>query len=382
MATPLMQGVRFGITGLVVFLVMACSNDESAPAPSRWNDAPYSRSELIRGVTFDWSTHRRLAPGSDNWPLTWAADGHQYTSWGDGGGFGGTNNEYRVSLGIARIDGSAHDFVGRNVWGASGNSEAMAKFGGKTYGLLALGEKLYLWNGPGSNVDNLLYQRLYRSDDHGRSWRAGSVEWTLADHGIGIFTFLQFGKDYEDAPDDSIYIYSTELHNQEWAVQKPGHLILLRVPRTEIENQGAYQFFSGTDARGRPLWGSVEERKPVFEDPNGIMHNSVIYHPCLDRYLLITNHTQWARGNVAIFEAPEPWGPWQTVSYQYGWPGGENVEPSTFFANISPKWSWRENAAEFVFVFTGRGENDSWNSVDGRLELSDDSTRHCVEERD
>ena len=32
-----------------------------------------------------------LAPGSDIWPLTWAADGHQYTTFGDGGGFGGTD---------------------------------------------------------------------------------------------------------------------------------------------------------------------------------------------------------------------------------------------------------------------------------------------------
>ena len=49
--------------------------------------APYPPSAVITGVTFDWSTHVRLAPGSDNWPITWADDDHQYTCWGDGGGF-------------------------------------------------------------------------------------------------------------------------------------------------------------------------------------------------------------------------------------------------------------------------------------------------------
>ena len=42
-------------------------------------------------MNIDWSTHQRHAPGSDNFQLTWADDGHQYGIWGDGGGFAGTN---------------------------------------------------------------------------------------------------------------------------------------------------------------------------------------------------------------------------------------------------------------------------------------------------
>src|ERR671914_1421289 len=47
--------------------------------------SPYPPSSAITGIAFDWSTHTRLAPGSDNWPITWADDDHQYTAWGDGG---------------------------------------------------------------------------------------------------------------------------------------------------------------------------------------------------------------------------------------------------------------------------------------------------------
>lgn len=62
--------------------------------------APYGPSPIISGISFKTPTKKTLAPGSDNWPITWADDGHQYTSWGDGGGFGGTNDNGRVSPGI------------------------------------------------------------------------------------------------------------------------------------------------------------------------------------------------------------------------------------------------------------------------------------------
>ena len=50
---------------------------------------PYPDSPVITDITFNWGTHVRQCPGSDNWPVTWGDDGHQYVSWGDGGGFTG-----------------------------------------------------------------------------------------------------------------------------------------------------------------------------------------------------------------------------------------------------------------------------------------------------
>ena len=76
---------------------------------------PYPASDYITGVTWDWSTRDTLAPGSDNWPVTWADDNHQYTCWGDGGGFGGTNSLGSVSLGFARVEGDWHNYTGKNV---------------------------------------------------------------------------------------------------------------------------------------------------------------------------------------------------------------------------------------------------------------------------
>ena len=40
--------------------------------------APYPPSPVIADIVWDWSSHRRRAAGSDNWPITWADDGDLY----------------------------------------------------------------------------------------------------------------------------------------------------------------------------------------------------------------------------------------------------------------------------------------------------------------
>jgi hypothetical protein len=40
-----------------------------------------------------------------------------HAAWGDGGGFGGTNTEGRVKLGVARIEGDKNTYQGINGLG-------------------------------------------------------------------------------------------------------------------------------------------------------------------------------------------------------------------------------------------------------------------------
>ncbi|HEU4333782.1 MAG TPA: LamG-like jellyroll fold domain-containing protein, partial [Candidatus Eisenbacteria bacterium] len=323
---------------------------------------------MIASASFDFSTHVRRAPGSDNWPLTWADDDHQYTSWGDGGGFSGTDSACRVSLGIARIEGTATGSIGHDIWGDPNCADHPYQFGGKTQAILSIGPTLYFWGSPGSDVNGLDYQRLYKSTNHGATWTNTGVEWTYSAHRIGLFAFLQFGKAYQGARDGYVYIYAAKLQAYVFDSQKPGQIFLLRVPVAGIESQSQYQFFRGLDASGNPTWGTFSERQPVFQDPNGVLRSSAIYNPGLGRYLLVTNHTSDLDGNIGIFDAPEPWGPWTTVMYELGWPKGGEVVRTTFFANFSPKW-WSDAGRGFVFVFTGVGANDSYNSVRGAFQL-------------
>src|SRR5262249_26137805 len=80
-------------------------------------DRPYPRSEVFQGIEFHKDSLVRKAPGSDIWSCTWADDGDLYASWGDGGGFGGTDSQGRVSIGVAAILGNPPNWTGVNVWG-------------------------------------------------------------------------------------------------------------------------------------------------------------------------------------------------------------------------------------------------------------------------
>jgi hypothetical protein len=332
-------------------------------------DSPYPPSDSILGISFDWSSHDRRAPGSDNWPITWADNDHQYASWGDGGGFGGTNSDGRVSLGVARVEGDADDYSGINVWGGL-DPENPAGFGGKSYGILCVDGVLYMWVSPGSDTNNYSEARIYESTDHGAHWSGADWAFTQSD-GLILPTFLQFGRDYAGSRDDFVYVYANHLKRSDaLAVQIPGEISLMRVHRSSIMDRDGYEFFTGIDGSGLALWDpDMSARAAVFENPEGVGWNtSVIYNPGLGRYFLITEHGETVSGRMGIFDAPEPWGPWTTVLYEDAFGSGA-VESTTFFYNFSPRW-WSRGGLDFVLVFTGIDENDSWNTVEGSFEAA------------
>lgn len=337
--------------------------------------APYPHSQVIERVEFDWSSHRREAVGSDNWPVTWADDGHQYTAWGDGGGFGGDNKKGRVTLGVARIKGEAANYSGKNLWGGF-ESERAATFGGKSYGILSIGGVLYMWVGPQPGP-HLRECRLASSRDHGLTWTQADLVFRFED-GLSIPTFLNFGRDYAGARDGFVYSYFIEpqwgpetppMSKFGFEVHRPGRVHLSRAPKTSLLKREAHEFFAGFDAAGQPRWSSnVADKKPVFSDPNGVGWNvSVSHNAGLRRYLLATEHDATHAGKFGLFDAPEPWGPWTTVAYDDKW-GEGHVEVSTFYWNFPAKWL-SADGSRFTMVFTGKNTNDSWNTLVGRFVL-------------
>ncbi len=356
----------FALAIAVTVTVGACNEIERA-APASVSPVPYPPSSEIVAITFDWSTHDRRAPGSDNWPITWADDGHQYTSWGDGGGFGGTELAGRVSLGVARVEGSATSHTGFNVWGGK-DAENPATFDGKSYGIISVDGTLYMWRSPGSGATGYSRATVYRSTNHGASWIPAAWDFLQSD-GLINPTFLQFGQDYAGARDSYVYMYANELKDaSDLKVQRPGEIALVRVPKDAVMDRTHYEFFAGLDGSGAPIWlTDLAQRQPVFEDLAGGVgwNTSATYNPGLGRYLIITEHSVTSRGNIGIFDAPEPWGPWTTVLHESGF-GAGSIESTTFFWNFANKWL-SADGRDFVLVFTGVGTNDSWNSVGGAL---------------
>jgi hypothetical protein len=347
---------------MVIVLVVIC-NVQIALAES----PPHPPSPVVKSVVFYFFSRQQKALGSDNWPITWADDDHQYTTWGDGGGFVDTNNDGRVSLGFARIEGSWNSYKGYNVWGGK-SAENQALFGGKSYGIISIDGILYAWWGPGSGTQCYTQTRLLESVNHGATWKQSSWNFINTDSTLIMPTICNFGRDYTGTRDNYVYHYfirkRTYLFGRSLNVHKPGKIDLARVPKDLMMDQASYEFYAGLDDGGKPIWTSNEKkRKAVFEDPNGVGWNvSVSYNPALKRYFLMTEHAESFKGNLGIFDAPEPWGPWATVGYYSGW-GGFG---STFYWNFSNKWL-SADGKDFIMVFTGTGANDSWNMVRGHF---------------
>lgn len=355
-------------------LALFAADKKIPPKPRQEQPAfkpAYPPSPVIAGVTFDDATARTEAIGSDIWPITWAADSALFTAWGDGGGFGGTNSVGRVSLGVARIDGGRRDYRGVNLAGGK-DAPHPAPFAGKSEGILALGNTLYLWrDGTGESLAYFKSIALWRSDDRGATWRETGVKFSAADGDFasetaGIFApaFCQFGPGYAGARDDYVYIYAPDSINPaHWHIRQPGRINLLRVPRAKLESKADYEFFSGTAAA--PAWTtSPAGRKPIWADAQGTHRMAVSYNAPLKRYLL-TTITHNRDGWMSIYDAPEPWGPWTHVHTEF--------EPQrwgsyTIIFTFVNKWL-SADGRDFVLVHT---KDDRWATIEGRFRLATD----------
>ncbi|HEX2099056.1 MAG TPA: hypothetical protein VHF69_00245 [Candidatus Synoicihabitans sp.] len=363
--------------------------------------APYPPSPVVADVELDWTTHRREAPGSDNWQLTWADDDQLYGFWGDGGGLGGTNDQGRVGLGFGRIEGGWQDYRGTNVWGGV-DAANPAQFAGKSWGTISVDGVLYAWIVPdhpdpavlggGKEAaeawprDHYRYIFLARSTDRGATWTRASWRWWREDD-LTIPTFLNFGRDNAGARDAYVYSYFVRPERPDvtqgnfgLSVHRPGVLFLARARHDQLfDGRDAYEWFTGL-VDGQPQWGPLSAKRPVFEDPAGAGWSvSASHAPGINRYLLATEHETSSSGALGLFDAPEPWGPWTTVKY---WtveePFGAQRPGSTlpwkhnvFFFSFVPKW-WSADGREFTLLFTGAGkglDNDSLNTIRGRFVL-------------
>jgi len=386
-------------------------------------EPPYPPSRVITGVDFDFSTHRRFAPGSDNWPITWADDGHMYVAWGDGGGFGGTNSRGRVGVGFGRVEGSYREYAADpqrrmfNIFGGvaaesphklfagsdpdayyRGTFEGEVRAHGKCRSILSVGRNLYAWLTPLSNRGVYVQARLAWSTDRARSWTL--ADWVIEGDGgsppeISSPALIQMGgPGYTQVPAHAVapggghYVYALSIGIKEvaaQAAQKPGALYLFRVPANhdDLLNPARYEWYSSTTAT--PSWSRhAGDKKPVFQDPNGVASRTVscCYNPQVGRYILMTEHSDVFQGKWGMFDAAMPWGPWTTIAYyggesQEGWRGTPSDTPGSrgFFWSLPVKWLGpvSNGKQEFILIFTGGGsgsDDDSWNTLEGVFRVS------------
>jgi CubicO group peptidase (beta-lactamase class C family) len=297
----------------------------TAPDAVQSEHLPYPRSPVISGI--EWApaaTILRQAKGSDNFPLAWGDDDHLYTAYGDGYGFEPMVKE-KLSLGFARISGSPPNVSGVNIRSPTGEQKGDGERGRKASGMLMVDGILYMW---ARNAGN---SQLAWSPDRGRTWTWSDWKFTTS---FGSPTFLNFGRNYAGARDNYVYVYS---HDSDSAYTVADRMVLARVPRDRIKDQQSYDYFEKLDGAGRPVWTKdVRQRGGVFENRGRCYRSGISFNPALGRYLwsqIGPNRDSRFAGGFAVYDAPEPWGPWTTVYVTDAWDVGPG-ETSSF----PPKW--------------------------------------------
>lgn len=310
--------------------------------------AAYPASPVIAGIEFAAAgTIVRRAKDGDNWPLTWADDDALYTTWGDGTGFA-PKVEKKLSCGFARVTGGAEDFVGQNVR-SSGEQLGDGVKGKKAWGMLSVGGTLYLFFGHADPVKG--GAQMAWSEDHAKTWTL--AQWTWPE--FGLVGFVNFGRDYAGARDEYVYAYS---HDGPHARTPADRFVMMRAKKSQMKQREAWEFFVKVDEKGSAVWSAeIDKRGAVFTNRDGCCRSAMVYVAGLKRYLWWQAIPQPAghrdrgdtryEGGFAVYDAPEPWGPWTTAFFTAKWdvgPGEHGDFPS--------KWQSPDGRSLYL-VFSG-----------------------------
>ena len=299
---------------------------------------PYPPSPVFEGI--EWAppeTIIRKARGSDNWPTTWGDDDRLYTAYGDGRGFQ-PFVERKLSMGLCIVTGKPPMFHGENLRAPTLETRGDGAKGKKASGILMVDRNLYLW------ARNAGKSQLAWSKDRGKTWEWSDWKFTAS---FGCPTFLQFGKNYADARDQFVYIYS---HDSDSAYDRADRMVLARVRKDQILKLDRYEFFEQLED-GEPRWTKdIRKRGAVFTNPGACYRSGISYHKPSGRYLWCqTGQGEETRfkGGLGIYDAPNPWGPWTTVFQTDEWDVGPG-ETSSF------PTKWMEKDGETLWlVFSG-----------------------------
>lgn len=302
----------------------------------------------------------RRALGSDNWPMAWADDGHLYTAFGDGWGFSRDAGERKLSLGFARVKGDPDGFVGEDIPSPTGERTGDGARGEKASGILMVDGVMYLWARNAGNAT------LAWSRDRARTWTW--ADWKF-DTSFGCPTFLNFGPDYRGARDGYVYTFSPDADD---AYRPADRFVLARVPKERVADRGAYEFLAGMNGAAGPVWtGDVARRGAVLERLGRCSRSAVTYNAPLGCYLWVMTLSDLKRpgewSGLAVYQAPEPWGPWSKLYDADPW----DVAPGDS-AGFPAKWMSADGRTLHL-VFAG---DDSFSVRRATLALEETPAYH------
>jgi hypothetical protein len=114
---------------------------------------------------------------------------------------------------------------------------------------------------------------------------------------------------------------------------------MARVPKDKLRDRSAYEFFVNLDTDGQPRWSTdIAQRGARLHQSRHVLPSAISYNEGLKRYLWCQigpgSDTRYA-GGFAIYDAPEPWGPWTSAFHTDAWdvgPGESNSLPTKWMS--------------------------------------------------
>jgi|GEM_PF-4834828 len=351
---------------IILFFLMASVSSDAA-SESVPPEAPYPWSDLQ--IQFFPDSHYTPRPGcragqapnclGDNWPTTSSSD-RTFTVWGDGVGPSGQGrNGSDVSLGIASLDAEGRMSDSPPIYlGARKDARCKAetivdgRLCGKSYGILADGDDLWMWVSPGSGRYNYTRAELFHSEDQGGSWQRTDVVFDSSQ--MILPTFVQFDPDYQGDFSDYVYIFGIRAVSIDagLVVQKPGEIVAFRVARKHLADRGRY-----------------ESLGVIFRDENGGVGWTISarFDERIEKFVLMTEHGQTMQSRLGVFVSDSLNGEWQTAAYYDSWAKGIKLAPvgsRAFHWNIAGYTSTSDD--RFRIVFSGIKDDDTYQTIDAK----------------
>jgi len=319
----------------------------------------------------------------DNWHMTWATDDEQYTLMCDGQGY---------NTRLWQLTGSPPDVRFQPVPGypelisrdQPPDQPLVNRYYG--FGIIACDGAIYHYLSTPNHYfrepdARFVGAKLIYSPDGGQSWHnqdGGPVVWEpweqrdrrnmvfFAEPGecFSLLSILQMGRDYALNRDGYIYVYAPN-GNTEGTMNQ---LVMFRVPKGQILQRSAYEFYAGCGKSGAAIWSPrIEERGIVLTFPSGWVnrklhpyawHPCVVYNPGLDLYMMVN----WGMGTdgewwftkpsyLGLWTAATPWGPWTQVHEEAAWTPAGDAGARAYQPQIAPKWI-AEDGQSFWLVWT------------------------------
>ena len=317
-----------------------------------------SRSPVIAGI--EWLGEEIPYPEpdqrGDTFPVTWAADGHLYTSSGDPVcGIKGDGLDVQRITGMppAHTISQINPMMSYRGWGGAGP---------KPTGLISVGGVLYLayqnHTGPAIWEDSLVnYGHGYdanvvSSTDFGQTWLpdiAGRPAPMFPGRTFGGPAFVNFGRDNAGARDSDVYAIS----GVGW--DNGCHCGLARVPAHRILAREAWEWVGGFADDNEPVWTpAMEEAVPVLSHPGYLGLVDMVFVASIKRYLLLGWHHKVkcnpdSGSELIIYDSPEPWGPFTLVHHEDPW---ETMELNPYNPRLPLKWFDQERLEGWL-LFSG-----------------------------